>query len=52
MRVERFKSVAPRLFSKSATRLDNDEGGTPNAFAALVKLPVSTTLIKYRMAFS
>jgi hypothetical protein len=48
----RYNNVAPKLFSKSATRLDSDDGGTLNALAALVKLPVSTTLLKYRMARS
>jgi hypothetical protein len=52
IRVERFNNVAPKLFSKSATRLDNDDGGTLNALAALVKLLVSATLLKYRIARS
>ena len=51
-RVDRFNKVAPKLFSKSATRLDSDDGGTLNTVAALVKLPVSTTLLKYRIARS
>jgi hypothetical protein len=33
-------------------RLDKDDGGTEKLAAALVKLPVSTTLVKYRNAFN
>jgi hypothetical protein len=35
-----------------ATLRERDEGGTENRLAALVKLPVSTTLVKYRNARS
>ncbi len=30
----------------------SEDGGTPNTFAALLRLPVSTTLLKYRIARS
>ena len=51
-RVLRFNRVVPKLFSRSAMRLDREEGGTENASAARVKLPVSTTLLKYLSALS
>lgn len=43
--------LAPKRFSRSDTRLnnDNDNDGTFNALAALVKPPVSTTLLKYHI---
>ena len=45
-RVVKLTEVAPKCFSRSATLRDRDEGGTAKALAALVKLPVSATLLK------